>query len=74
MSKYSKLDNAIRNKIGGSPVPFAQIFVRDVRDECDSIALEEGNPVAFRILDRRLQALRKAGVIKSIKGKGWIKI
>lgn len=26
----------------------------------------------FRILDRRLQSLRKLGVIQHVKGKGWI--
>nr|DAH53645.1 MAG TPA: transcriptional repressor [Caudoviricetes sp.] len=26
------------------------------------------------MLDRRLQALRKAGKIKSVPGKGWIKL
>lgn len=73
MSKYENLDNFILNKIGGQPTPFAQIYVRDVRDECALIAKEENKPEPFRILDRRLQALRKLGVIRNVTGKGWVK-
>lgn len=73
MSKYAKLDHFILNKIGGQPIPFAQIYVRDVREECVLIAKEESKPEPFRILDRRLQALRKLGVIRNITGKGWVK-
>lgn len=75
MSKYKELDRLILNKIGGQPAPFAQIFTRDVAQECRNIAEIEGKHVldAFRILDRRLQALRKLGVIRNVTGKGWVK-
>jgi hypothetical protein len=73
MSKYENLDKAILNKMGGHPQMFGAINVRDVREECERIA--SGDPKkaeGFRILDRRLQALRKAGKIKFTK-KGWLR-
>jgi hypothetical protein len=73
MSKYENLDKAILNKMGGHPQMFIAINVRDVRAECERIATAEAGKVeAFRILDRRLQALRKAGKIKSTP-KGWLR-
>lgn len=72
--KYEKLDQMILNKIGGQPVPFREIYVRDVIEESERLARDENKPEPFRILDRRLQALRKKGIIKSITGKGWIKL
>lgn len=71
--KYAKLDSAILNKIGGNPSPFSQIFVRDVQSECIRIAQEENKSEPYRILDRRLQTLRKRGVICNVTGKGWVK-
>lgn len=73
MSKYAKLDSYILNKIGGQPAPFSKIFIRDVHTECCEIAKSEGKGDPYRILDRRLQALRKVGVIRNITGKGWVK-
>lgn len=73
MSKYEKLDQLILNKIGGHPTPFSRIFVRDVEEESKRIAKEESKPEPFRIIDRRLQALRKLGVIRNVTGKGWVR-
>lgn len=72
MTKYELLDSKIMNKIGGHPVPFSSLYVRDVVEECKKIAVEENKPEPFRILDRRLQALRKAGKIRSTS-KGWVR-
>lgn len=70
MSKYENLDRAIMNKMGGHPQTFGAI---NVREECERIAnAEPGKVDAFRVLDRRLQALRKAGKIKSTT-KGWVR-
>jgi hypothetical protein len=75
---YAKLDAAILNKIGAAPKQFALINVRDVAEECKRISKEIGTSRShygvepFRILDRRLQALRKSGKILST-GKGWIR-
>jgi hypothetical protein len=73
MSKYEKLDRLIMNKIGGHPTPFHQIFVRDVEEESKRIAEEDGSGYPFRFVDRRLQSLRKKGVIRSVTGKGWLR-
>lgn len=75
MIKYENLDAAIMNKMGGHPQMFGAINVRDVREECERIASTEPGPgktEAFRILDRRLQALRKSGKIK-FTTKGWVR-
>ncbi|HDT6091303.1 TPA: hypothetical protein QHD31_005772 [Raoultella ornithinolytica] len=72
MTKYELLDSKIMNKIGGHPAPFSSLYVRDVVEECKKIAAEENKPEPFRILDRRLQALRKAGKIRSTP-KGWVR-
>lgn len=71
MSKYETLDKMILNKIGDHPVPFMDIFSRDVFNECEKLStkVHEG----FRVLDRRLQALKKKGLIRCIRGKGWVK-
>lgn len=73
MSKYEKLDRLILNKIGGHPTPFHRIFVRDVDDEAKRIAKEDGSGYPFRFVDRRLQAMRKRGVIRNVTGKGWVR-
>lgn len=72
MSKYENLDRLILNKIGGHPTPFHRIFVRDVEVEAKRIAAEDGTGYPFRFVDRRLQSLRKKGLIKNIPGKGWV--
>ena len=72
MTKYELLDSKIMNKIGGHPTPFSKLYVRDVAEECSRIANDESKPEPFRILDRRLQALRKAGKISSTT-KGWVR-
>lgn len=73
MSKYEKLDRLIMNKIGGHPTPFHQIFVRDVEEESKRIAEEDGSGYPFRFVDRRLQAMRKSGIIRNVTGKGWVR-
>jgi hypothetical protein len=78
VSKYEKLDALILNAIGGHPKPFSAIETGAVREESVRLAKEEtsartrGAPVAWRIVDRRLQALRKAGKIRATT-KGWVR-
>lgn len=72
MTKYELLDSKIMSKIDAYPTPFSSLYVRDVAEECVSIAKDENKPEPFRILDRRLQALRKAGKIRSTS-KGWVR-
>ena len=71
MSMYKILDAAIMNKIGGHPQKFFEIYVRDVRAECNRLSSETGTE-STRFLDRRLQALRKKGLIQ-FTGKGWMR-
>ncbi|EOB0368417.1 hypothetical protein ACIP3K_002928 [Enterobacter hormaechei] len=74
MTKFAKLDSEVLSAIGAQPASFSELFSPSVRQECLVIAEAEGkHPMdVFRILDRRLQSLRKLGVIQHVKGKGWI--
>ncbi|MGK6992785.1 hypothetical protein [Klebsiella quasipneumoniae] len=73
MKKYTELDRIIMEKIGVTPIPFHFfLFPDDIPAECKKIAMKEGKSEPFRILDRRLQALRKAGNIRSTS-KGWVR-
>lgn len=82
MSKYAELDKLILDKIDNdTPIPFYQIhfyergrsdFDSKVFTTCESFATKKGE--GFRVLGRRLQALRKSGKIKSVPGKGWVKL
>ncbi|WP_342705200.1 hypothetical protein OHZ10_29420 [Burkholderia arboris] len=78
MSKYQKLDALILAAIDETPKKFAEINTGAVRLESDRIGREETPPTAFgdvvgwRIVDRRLQAVRKAGKIRSTS-KGWVR-
>lgn len=68
MSKYTKLDALILAELGNKPKPFNAIFgSAAVYAECRTF-LSVREP--FRVLDLRLQALRKAGKIWS-STKGW---
>lgn len=69
MSKYDELDDAVLYSIGSEPKPFHDIyFSNKISDVCRELSDEPA-----RVLDRRLQALRKKGLISAVKGKGWIK-
>ncbi|WP_186260303.1 hypothetical protein [Burkholderia gladioli] len=77
MSKYTKLDALILAEIGIDPVAF-HVLQHRPKIEAETIAIADASPrnvwgdkvTAFRILDRRLQALRKAGKIRA-STKGW---
>nr|WP_254599116.1 hypothetical protein [Serratia marcescens] len=60
-------------RISAEPTPFGELYSGCVRGYCTSIAGAEGkdSDEAFRVLDRRLQALRKKGQIRSTS-RGWI--
>ncbi|WP_176016621.1 hypothetical protein [Burkholderia sp. BCC0398] len=80
MTKYEKLDSLILAQIGDAPVSFTQLRgCRALMTECDRHAKEAGTKRSrygvddWRVLDRRLQALRKAGHIKAT-GKGWVRV
>ncbi|SUD94260.1 Uncharacterised protein [Ralstonia mannitolilytica] len=74
MSKYDALDGMILKRVGTQPTPFHSMYAKhEIFVECSRINAEDGKDPddAFRVLDRRLQALRKAGRIRSTT-KGWI--
>lgn len=78
-SKYEALDALILAKIKARPATFSELYSGSVRKECDAIAKAGGNKhLAFfgggspwRVLDRRLQALRRAGKIRHNRACGW---
>jgi len=70
-NKYEKLDDLILHAITHVPKRFAEIYIGTLVSECFRLAELEPGKEPFRIMDRRLQALRKAGKIKST-AKGWI--
>lgn len=73
MSKYENIDAEIMRSISKNPIRFYELFTGDVRAQCESINVSDGKDLdeAFRVLDRRLQSLRKAGLIKSTYN-GWV--
>lgn len=79
MSKYKELDAMIMNVLDFNvPTPFMAIHFSDgihsgIHAECVKLATKPHE--GFRVLDRRLQALRKKGLIVSHgASKGWVKI
>ncbi|SEU36409.1 hypothetical protein SAMN03159335_05444 [Burkholderia cepacia] len=78
MTKYEKLDALILGSIDDTPKKFVTVNAAQVRQESERLAREEckptthGDVVGWRIVDRRLQALRKAGKIRSTT-KGWVR-
>lgn len=78
---YTTLDAAIIRRITeAAPASFSEVFSfnSDTMKEADALAAADfENSEAWRIVDRRLQALRKAGKIKyQRKSKaaveGWV--
>ncbi|MFA8336344.1 hypothetical protein [Burkholderia cenocepacia] len=78
MSKYQKLDALILASIDETPKKFATVNTGAVREESERLAREESRPTTFgevvgwRIVERRLQAVRKTGKIRSTS-KGWVR-
>lgn len=70
---YSKLDSAILARIAMGPTNFTKLQSGDVRDISEALAKSDKNwKPAFRFVDSRLQALRKAGKIKHDTKQGWV--
>lgn len=76
MSQYDKLDQLIIERLRNSETAatFTQISTT-VNDEAARLERATGSE-SFRIVDRRLQALRKAGKIRHARasegGPGWV--
>lgn len=61
VGRYDELDERILAEIGSEPKPFKEIYL-SCSDE------------PSRVFDRRLQVLRKKGLISAVKGNGWVKV
>lgn len=76
MGKHEKLDEMILSSIGDKEKSFSDIYFASERgspniyEECKSMVIGRQEPA--RILDRRLQALRKKGLI--CFAGGWRKV
>lgn len=70
MSQYDKMDSLIVQRVGDGWTDFTGIFAREVRQEAERLS-RAGCGDDFRILDRRLQALRKKGALTFNRKDGW---
>ncbi|MBK8810777.1 MAG: hypothetical protein IPN69_08620 [Acidobacteria bacterium] len=70
MSNYDELDRLILSRVGAHGVRFACIAAGAVWIEADRIADELGRK-AYRVIEERLQSLRRAGKIKFDSKAGW---
>jgi hypothetical protein len=68
MSQYAKLDEMIISSIDDGPKTFHSIWY-GLRFEAEKFC-KEGQE-AWRVIDRRLQAMRKKGDIRYDKKTGW---
>lgn len=63
MSKYEELDLKILHTLSFNPTPVFDIWSKfrdDVRD--------------ITVIDRRMQALKKKGLVYNVSGCGWVKL
>lgn len=72
MTKYEIIDGLIVERLTIKPAMFAELLLGDILDECQTLASDSVSGEAFRVLDRRLQALRKSGVIVFNSKIGWM--
>lgn len=78
MSAYDKIDLLIVEAVKGGSSKFDAINAGAVKDEAMRLHHEDWKvrgcsaKSVFRIIDSRLQALRKSGLIVHRKGQGWV--
>jgi len=70
MSIYNRLDEALIDNINSGSTRLVFVSGGAAGDEAASLAILTG-VVGWRIIDRRLQALRKAGRISFRSRDGW---
>jgi len=63
VSKYEKLDQNILSMLSERPTPVFDIWLK-----WRSIGMY------IETIDRRMQYLRKKGLVANVRGKGWVKI
>lgn len=72
-NKYEQLDALLLRAIAPVPKRFSDIYMGKIAEECSRLAELETGKEPLRVMDRRLQALRKAGKIRSTS-KGWVSL
>jgi hypothetical protein len=78
-AKYEKLDALILGALSGVPKRFGLVAGGKVYEEADRLDREDHSNFsrigADRYVDRRLQALKRAGNVKFVKGPrgGWVR-
>lgn len=70
MTDYTQMDELIISKIKSGSRTFSAIDGGDVYEEAKRIAMVSGGE-SFRVIDRRLQALRKSGLIQYTTKEKW---
>lgn len=72
MSQYENLDKLILQRLSGEVgLPLIFLNAQEVKCESERLAEASGRD-AFRVLDGRLQALRKRGAITFNSKTGWV--
>lgn len=71
-SPFTELDAAILDVLTDGPKTMGWISQR-LRKQSEALAIPDscGDRCGWRVVDRRLQALRKAGKIKTDRKTGW---
>lgn len=68
---YRQLDAAILAEIAARPVTFTELCGGDVQAAAEVFVESPYKRPAWRFIDSRLQALRKRGKIRYVKGR-WV--
>jgi hypothetical protein len=71
VSRFKEIDDAIVAKIGQGCTQFAQLSRNAELEELAKPLTDGMYSYAWRVIDRRLQALRKAGRIAYDRKAGW---
>ncbi len=74
MTKFALIDALILKRLAQGSLRFISIaYNREISMEAEKLAIPDriGKTQGFRVVDRRLQALRKAGAIKFNSKTGW---
>lgn len=72
-NRYEALDSMLLTAIKAGANQFCMMTTREIATVADTLAKprRDGVREGWRVIDRRLQALRKAGVIKYSRKPGW---
>lgn len=68
---YEALDQLVLTAIGGGANSFNSIYSGPIANEAKRISATRKNDDSSRVLDRRLQALRRSNKIEFTRAHGW---